>query len=181
MLLLATPAEPLLNTAMKCNFEECPIGEDITDVSGFCTDSKGAVCGPIAAYGMLSHQLGSLAELEEDPITATFTFSERPDGYAPVEIRDEWVGVSTPVRYPESLDGGVLEITHADLVLTLLSNGKVDAASWFIKFEASNYMFGNWQFEVPAGKVELLDEPIHAKEFYGSRLSADQITFIEQA
>lgn len=161
--------------AELCAFgDACPVDKDITDISGVCSGEKGAVCGPAIAYSLLVREKGRLAEEDEDtPIVGSFKFTEVPAGDPPQEIRGQWVGVEVPVRHPDRLSEGGVEVSSDDVELSLLSQGRLDAASWFISLA---YQYGDYTaiFQVGEGEVTT-SAPIASVDYYGSRLSASEV------
>ena len=166
----------------RCAFEgNCPMEPDVIELSGACTNSRGERCGPIAAYGMLTGQFEGLEDLDdESPIAGTFTFDTVPVGMPPQEVREGWVGVTVPVRHPERLERGEVELSPADAILSLLSSGKLDATDWFFKSGLALAPFGaRWVFQTTEGAFAE-SEPVDSRDFYGSRLSKEARTVIDE-
>ncbi len=164
--------------AERCAFaDNCPMGEDIIGVSGLCTTQRGEVCGPVAAYGMLLGKDSLTDADEDDPIAGTFTFTSVPAGDPPLQVREEWVGVEVPVRDPESLQWGEVPVSSDDVELSLLSQGKLDAASWFISL-AQRY--GSYTATFQVGEGDFAErEGISSVDYYGSKLSPEARAAVE--
>ena len=63
--------------------------------------------GPELAYDTLLHDLNGLRELDATaPIIASFRVGIVPNGHFPLEIRQQWVEVDIPVRFPDLLKTG---------------------------------------------------------------------------
>ena len=169
--------------AEVCAFKDnCPMGADIIEVAGACSTKRGENCGKVAAYGMLKWQFEKLAELdEEEPIDGTFTITEVPGGFPPEEIRQEWVGVQLPVRNMDRVeDSGEVEISPADAILSLLNNGRLDAADWFIKAGIAFAPFGpSWVFQAAEGETQSVPT-VSSMDYYGASLSQEMRTTLEQ-
>lgn len=166
--------------AERCSFAgNCPMGEDITDISGPCTTERGEKCGPVAAYGMLIGK-GRLVEADEDdPIVGTFTFTSVPAGDPPLDVREEWAGVEVPVRDAESLGWGEVPVSSDDVELSLLSQGKLDAAAWFISL-AHRYGSYTATFKTSEGEFTERDAAISSMDFYGRLLSSEARAAVEE-
>lgn len=156
----------------RCAFEgNCPMSADIIELSSACQNVRGEKCGPVAAYGMLNGDFEGLAALDDDsPIVGTFKIDTVPGGMPPLEVRQDWVGVELPVRQPERLEGGEVEVSPADAILSLLAHGKLDATIWFFNAGLALAPFGpRWVFQASEGTVTE-SEPVSSRDFYGARL-----------
>ena len=144
--------------AEACTFVgNCPMGDDIIELVGGCTTSRGENCGKVAAYGMLKWQFDELADLDkEEPIEGTFTITDIPAGYPPEEIRQEWVGVELPIRNMDRVsEDSEVEINLVDAILSLLSSGKLNGSDWFMKAGIAFSAFGpSWVFQANEGAIE---------------------------
>ncbi len=162
--------------AEACTFAgNCPMGDDIIELAGGCTKSRGENCGRVAAYGMLMWQFKELADLDlYEPIEGTFTITTMPAGFPPEEIRQEWVGVELPVRKLDRVSEDLeVEISPADAILSLLSNGRLDGADWFIKAGIVFSAFGpSWVFQANEGSVERV-ETVSSMDYYGAKLTPE--------
>jgi len=160
--------------AERCAFEgNCPMMADIIDLSGPCTDNRGEKCGPVAAYGALVYEMGSLSQLDIDaPIVGTFTFNTVPAGSPPEEIREEWLGVEVPVRYPDGLVAGDMKLSANDTRLSLLSQGRLKSALWFTRLALTRISFSSAIFQAREGEYAERDA-VSSLDYYGSRISAD--------
>ncbi len=165
--------------ARECGLP-CPKNEKLIDLVGPCLDERGEVCGPAMAYGTLIHDFKGLQELDEaHPIVGSFRLGEVPDSRAvPIEIREQWMGVTIPVRFPLALSGGGVEATTHDLVLSLLAHGKFEAAQWFCKPENQQHLFPPWCFMLREGDLAL-GGPRSSGEHYGAYLDEERQTAIE--
>jgi len=166
--------------AERCAFAgNCPMQEDIISISGACTTERGEVCGPVAAYGMLIGKDRLIDADELDPILGTFTFTRVPAGSPPLEIREEWVGVEVPVRDPESMTRGEVPVSSDDVELSLLSQGRIDAASWFI---ALAYRHGSYTatFQADEGEYTPRNDIASSLDYYGRRLSPEVRAAVEE-
>jgi hypothetical protein len=162
--------------AEACAFVgNCPMGDDIIELVGGCTKNRGENCGKVAAFGMLKWQFDELAELDdEEPIEGTFTVTTTPAGFPPEHIRQEWVGVELPVRSMERInDDFEVEINPVDAILSLLNNGKLDGADWFMKAGIAFSAFGpSWVFRSNEGEAKLT-EAVSSMDFYGAKLTPE--------
>lgn len=166
-----------------CAFEgNCPMGDDIIEISGACTEERGKMCGKVAAYGMLMGQYDGLNDLDDaSPIEGVFTITKVPDGVPPQEVREEWVGVELPVRNIERGQAqDEVEVSPADAIISLLRSGRLDAAEWFAASGIPLEMFGGtWVFRATDGSVQTVPE-ITSEEYYGASLSAATREALEQ-
>jgi hypothetical protein len=165
----------------RCAFEgNCPTAADIIELSGACQNKRGEVCGPIAAYGMLTFEMEGLADADDNtPIAGTFMFDTVPAGDPPLSVREEWVGVEVPVRHPDELSQGYVDVSSDDARLSLLSQGKLDAASWFTSLALR---MGNFTATFQSSEGTFLEsEPVSSQEFYGAKLDDQVRTTIEES
>lgn len=165
----------------RCAFEgDCPMGADIIELSGACQNSRGEVCGPVAAYGMLTFEMEGLADADDtDPIVGTFVFDTVPAGDPPLGVREEWVGVGVPVRHPDLLKQGLVDVSADDARLSLLSQGKLDAASWFTSLALR---MGNFTATFKSSEGTFTEsEPVSSQDFYGAMLDEQVRTTIEES
>jgi len=162
--------------AETCAFKDnCPMDSDIIEISGACADKRGERCGKVAAFGMLTWQFQELVTLdEEEPIEGLFTVKDVPGGFPPEDIRKEWVGVEIPMRNMQRYrEDGIVEISPADAILSLLKNGRLNAADWFIKAGIRFAPFGpSWGFKASEGEVQNV-EPVSSVDYYGSTLTPE--------
>lgn len=133
--------------------------------------------GPELAYGTLVHDLDSLRELDErSPIVGSFRIETIPESrFVPKEVREQWIGIDIPVRFPETLIGGGVEFTDEDAILSLLMSGKIEAARWFSKNLQS--LTPGWCFQVSEGTLtdsnDINQEPMTSLEYYGAILTPE--------
>lgn len=165
----------------RCAFEgSCPMGADIIELSGACQNQRGEVCGPVAACGMMTFEMEGLADADDTaPIVGTFVFDTVPAGDPPLSIREEWVGVGVPVRHPGALNEGFVDVSADDARLSLLSQGKLDAASWFTSLALRMGDF-TATFRSSEGTFTK-SEPVSSKEYYGAKLDEQVRTAIEES
>lgn len=165
----------------RCAFEDnCPMGADIIELSGACQNSRGEACGRVAAYGMLTFEMEGLAEADDTaPIVGTFVFDTVPAGDPPLSIREEWVGVGVPVRHPDWIEQGLVDVSSDDARLSLLSQGRLDAASWFTSLALQMGDF-TATFRSSEGTFTP-SEPVSSQDFYGAKLDAQVRTTIEES
>lgn len=164
----------------RCAFEDtCPMGDDIKGIAGACQNNRGEVCGPVAAYGMMSFEMGGLRNADErSPIAGTFVFDTVPAGDPPLSVREEWVGVRVPVRHPDWIEEGLVDVSADDARLSLLSQGKLDAAMWFTSLALR---MGDFTATFRASEGTYTEsEPISSADFYGEKLDEQVRTAIEQ-
>lgn len=165
----------------RCAFErECPMMESIIEVSGACQNRRGEACGPVAAYGMLIHEMGGLVDADgTTPIVGTFVFDTVPAGDPPLSVREEWVGVRIPVRHPYWLDQGLVDVSANDARLSLLSHGMLDAASWFTSLALR---MGNFTATFRTREGTFTEsEPVSSIDFYGAGLDEKVRAAIEES
>lgn len=168
--------------SQRCAFEgNCPMGADIIELSGPCEDNRGEKCGRVAAYAMLNGDFEGLEDLDdESPIVGTFKIDTVPAGMPSLEVRQEWVGVELPVRQPERLEDGEVEVSPADAVLSLLSTGRLDATAWFFNAGLILAPFGpRWVFQEGEGTVTQ-SEPVSSRDFYGAKLDEQVRSTLEE-
>jgi len=165
----------------RCAFQgNCPIGADIIELSGACQNNRGEMCGPVAAYGMLIFEMEGLADADEAaPIAGTFVFDSVPAGDPPLSVREEWVGVGVPVRHPDWLEQGLVDVSASDARLSLLSQGKLDAASWFTSFALR---MGEFTATFRSSEGTFIEsEPVSSQDFYGAKLDERVRNTIEES
>jgi hypothetical protein len=137
-------------------------------------DSRGEVCGPAIALFSVESQRPAFEQLDElQPILATFTIQEVPAGPAPLEIREQWVGVVLPVRQLRRAQSGAVAISPFEATLALRAAGKHEASDWWYRIlmpRVSNpvgYLTESLAFEAADGEVTELDVPMTSFDFYG--------------
>ena len=165
----------------QCAFDgDCPMGSDIIELSGACHNNRGELCGPVAAYGVLTHEMEGLAEADDAaPIVGTFVFDTVPAGDPPLNVREEWVGVGVPVRHPSWLEQGLVDVSSDDVRLSLLSQGKLDAAKWFTSLALQ---LGDFTATFRASEGTFTKgEPFSSQDFYGALLDEQVRTTIEES
>lgn len=166
----------------RCAFgESCPMGADIIKLSGACQNNRGEVCGPVAAYGMMTFEMEEdLADADDTaPIVGTFVFDTVPAGGPPLDVREEWVGVGVPVRHLDRLEQGSVDVSSDDVRLSLLSQGKLDAAQWFVLLHSQMGGFIA-TFRSSEGTFTA-SEPVSSRDFYGAKLDEQVRTTIEES
>jgi hypothetical protein len=116
----------------------------------------------------------------ERPIEGVFTLTSVPGGDAPYKVRKQWAGVAVPIRdiHAAGLEGGSVEVATADIVVSLISQGKPRAAEWFMRYakEANMPLFdlwSTWEFRANEGNVEPI-EPISSIKFYNQKFDAQR-------
>ncbi len=145
--------------------------EGVVELAGQpCEDERGnEICGLAAAH----HYASELREKYLDPldkfspITATLTIDKVPDGNSPLNIREEWVGVNLPLR--RLGDGGGSQgmiVTIPDMLISLLSSGKLDAADHYAR-ESINDGIPYWIFSEKEGYVTELESTVGSFEYFG--------------
>ena len=165
----------------RCAFEgDCPMGADIIELSGACQNNRGETCGPVAAYGMLAFEMENLTDADaKAPIVGTFVFDTVPVGDPPQSVREEWVSVGVPVRHPDWLEQGLVDVSSNDARLSLLSQGKLDAASWFTSLALR---MGDFTATFRSSEGTFTEgEPVSSQDFYGSKLDEQVRTTIEES
>jgi hypothetical protein len=165
----------------RCAFEgNCPMGADIMELSGACQNNRGELCGRVAAYGMLTFEMEGLTGADDAaPIVGTFVFDTVPAGDPPLSVREEWVGVGVPVRHPDWLEQGLVDVSSDDARLSLLSQGKLDAASWFTSLALQMGDF-TATFRTSDGTFAE-SEPVSSQDFFGAKLDEQVRTTIEES
>ncbi len=114
-----------------------PIENDYATINRPCRVSEyGRACGGIVAQQLLLSTF--------DLNSGTFDLDDRyglidgyarvktlPVGEAPDEIKAQVVDMSFPLRSDRPSVRGKVPVVHADLALTLMNSGRVEAANWY--------------------------------------------------
>jgi hypothetical protein len=129
---------------------------------------------------MLTFEMEGLAEADDTaPIVGAFVFDTVPAGDPPLSVREEWVGVGVPVRHPDWIEQGLVDVSSDDARLSLLSQGKLDAASWFTSLALQMGDF-TATFRSSEGTFTP-SEPVSSQDFYGAKLDEQVRTTIEES
>ena len=165
----------------NCKFSDCIMSPSIKELSGYCSESAGEICGPVAAYRLLINKYEGLVEVDQlKPIIGKYAILKVPIGEAPIESREQWVGLELPIRSYELLTEGLIEINPSDVVLSLLSKGKIKACRRFIEYDFKYEDDGETMiFNTSDGAITYI-QPVSSKEYFGSNLNEVTKKLIEQ-
>lgn len=178
----------------------CPMKDDLVELGiARCEDELGhEACGAAVAYCSILEGYGEYSNYDQQhPIMGKFEIRQIPNGNAPEEIRRQWLGVELPVRYIDILPEGVVQVSSADAISSLLAHGKIKAALWFFNnrrddivdelLVTDGFAFApRWQFQLSDGFMIPNVEPIRSLDFYGSKVTPEirekiEITEIAQS
>ncbi len=158
---------------------ECHLKKGVIEIAGQpCENERGnEMCGKLAAY----HYANEIRESYLDPldiycpISARLTIDKVPEGKSPLNIREELVGVSLPLRrLGEDSDSQGMIVTVPDMLLSLLSSGKLDAAEYYALDSTSNNN-PYWIFDKNDGEVNKLELPMSSFDYYGIQIDDPEI------
>jgi hypothetical protein len=171
----------------RCGFDgdperPCPVLPEDADygtIRESCTPDKyGKNCGGIVAQQLLMRVFDfDSATFDLDTnyglIDAYARVKTLPEGEAPDEIKSQVVGMSLPLRANRPRVRGKVPVVHADLALTLLNHGRVEAANWYnnqlrVAYEAGKLLTW-WHFRKSEVDVNKRFEPCDSlMEYDGS-------------
>jgi hypothetical protein len=131
--------------------------------------------------GILFTKQQQFKELDtKRPIEGTFTITTIPEGVAPKHVREQWVGLEVPIRFltPHMLSGeGDVEMTTADIIVSLQSQGKQESADWFWKYAKQHKLtlfydvWDSWKFDVSEGTIQTI-KPTTSIDYYNQKFAA---------
>ncbi|MDB5176232.1 MAG: hypothetical protein JWM81_1090 [Candidatus Saccharibacteria bacterium] len=131
-------------------------------------DSYGAHCGAILCQKFVlatfdpeswENSLDTVLGM----ITAQARFTSLPEGEAPEEIREVVQHTILPLRERRPLDEAHVFVNPYDLVLSLMNQGKVHEANWYLSYNADRGANGEqvewWAFQSSETSVSQLATP----------------------
>lgn len=171
----------------RCGFDgdlerPCPVLPNYDDYGTIrepcAPDKYGKSCGGIVAQQLLMQTFDfDSATFDLDGnyglINAYAWVKTLPEGEAPDEIKSHVVDLRFPLRAKRPFVRGKVPIVHADLALTLLNHGRVEAANWYnnqlrVAYEAGKLLTW-WHFRKNEVAVNKRSEPCDSlMEYDGS-------------
>lgn len=106
---------------------------------------------------------------ERIPILGTFAIKYVPEGNPPPHIRELWVWLEVPIRYPRAVNENRVDVMPADLVASLLAQREELAADWFdetIRVKPWVKYSPHWHFDLESGNPTLQESKVSSPFYY---------------